>query len=234
MRRFIPVIFIFSISFAIFLLLPPFLNKQFALFPLMKTADVFDIITPLVLIPLYWLLYKGEEKISPGTGEVLLFLILAAAWVEGHGIHLSSNSIGHWLKGIDNSSIKNLTDFYDEALSHYLWHASIMGLSALIIVRQRKNPSAGELPVLWIPAIAGVIYGFTYFAIMIEGKTYPLGLPFALFVSLFILGWYRKSLRQQPALNFFLIAHLVALVLFALWAAMWGGFPQFSDVGIIE
>lgn len=145
-----------------------------------------------------------------------------------------TNSIGHWLKSAEGSSAQVLAGFYDEALSHYRWHAGVMGLSALIIFRQWKHPFAMGPTILWVPGIAGIIYGFAYFALVIEGGTYPLGLPFALLVSLFILLWRRKNLRQQPVLAFFLAAHLAALSFFAIWAALWGGLPQFSETGIIN
>ena len=36
-----------------------------------------------------------------------------------------------------------------------------------------------------------------------------------------------------PLLAFFFIASLVAIVLFSGWSLYWGGFPEFSDVGLI-
>jgi hypothetical protein len=56
MKRLSFLSLVFAILFAVFFLGPPFLNMQFSLYPLMKIADVFDLLTPLVLIPLYWLL----------------------------------------------------------------------------------------------------------------------------------------------------------------------------------
>lgn len=86
----------------------------------------------------------------------------------------------------------------------------------------------------WLLSIAGVIYGFTYFAIILEGGTAPLGLPFAILAVSFVLIFARKKLRQEPLIFFFLIAYLVAIALFTGWAIYWGGLPQFSEVGIIE
>jgi hypothetical protein len=61
-----------------------------------------------------------------------------------------------------------------------------------------------------------------------------MGLPFALVVVLFVLLWGRMKMRQQPMLAFFFISFLVALLFFAGWGLYWGGFPQFSQVGIIK
>lgn len=37
---------------------------------------------------------------------------------------------------------------------------------------------------------------------------------------------------QLPLLAFFFVSYLLATMLFASWAIYWGGFPQFSQVGL--
>jgi len=224
---------IFPLAFAVFFLVPPFLSQPFSPYPLMKVGDVFDLLTPLILIPLYWLLYRMDREGAPNLSEILVFLILAAFWVEGQGMHLSANSIGHLLKEIKSSDAYSLTNFYDEVLSHYLWHFGIVGLAALLISRQWRNRPAEKQIVLWPVGLAGIIHGFTFFLIVVEAGTAPLGVPFAILVALFGVLWGRKRLRQQPLLAFFFATHLVAIILFTGWAIYWGGLPQFSEVGII-
>jgi hypothetical protein len=68
----------------------------------------------------------------------------------------------------------------------------------------------------------------------VEAATVPLGFPFAGLVVILTLVWGRHQLRQQPILAFFFIAYLVATLLFIGWGLYWGGFPQFSEVGLIE
>ena len=149
-------------------------------------------------------------------------------------MHLSANSIGHFLKDMAGSDIYNLGNFYDEVLSHYLWHFGIVGLSALIIFRQWRNPFTEGQAVSWLTIIAGVIHGFTFFVIVIEGATAPLGVPFAVLVTLFGLIWGRKRFIRQPLLLFFFITGAVATLLFAGWGIYWHGLPEFSEVGIID
>ncbi|MGB9299191.1 MAG: hypothetical protein WCD51_01215, partial [Anaerolineae bacterium] len=85
MSRLSRLILVFSVAFAVFFMGPPVLSTQFGLYPLMKLADVFDLLTPLILIPLYWLLYQvGQEK-RPGLRESMVFMVLAALWVQGQG-----------------------------------------------------------------------------------------------------------------------------------------------------
>src|SRR3989304_6123872 len=157
MNRLSWTILLFSVAFALLLLSPTFLNKQFGPFPLMKVGDVTDILTPLILIPLYWLLYRMNDKKIPGLAENVAFLILAAAWVEGHAMHLSANSIGKLMKNLNGGSAQELANFYDEVLGHYLWHAGVMGLSALLIFRQWRQPFVHERSVLIRECAAGII-----------------------------------------------------------------------------
>ena len=52
-------------------------------------------LTPFVMVPLYWLLFREAADRAPG--RIIAFLLLAALWVEGHGMHLSapkSTSLG--------------------------------------------------------------------------------------------------------------------------------------------
>ena len=149
-------------------------------------------------------------------------------------MHLSANSIGHLLEDMKGSDAYNLTLFYDEVLSHYLWHFGVVGLSALLLWRQWHNPFSEERAGVWLLILAGVIYGFTFFVIVIEAGTAPVGISFAVLVA--VLGWIlgRKRMRQQPLLTFFLVGYSIATVFFIGWAIYWGGLPEFSQVGIID
>ena len=234
MQRLSRLILIFAILFAVFIIAPTFFTRQFTLYPLMKNGDVLDLFTPLVLIPLYWLLFQIRRDRLPSQKEMLIFLILAALWVEGQGMHLVGNSIGHLTKDLAGSEIKTLTDFYDEKLSHYLWHFGLVGLSALLIYRQWKNPFVNQRSGLGFEITAGIIHGFNYFIDVVESATTLLGVPFAFGMVVFGLTLGRKHLHQQPILAFFLVAYLVASLLFLGWGLYWGGLPEFSDVGIID
>ncbi len=164
----------FSILFAVLIASPTLFIKQFGLYPLMKTGDAIDIFTPLILIPLYWALFQVDQKKTPSQSETILFLVLAALWVEGQGMHLSANSIGHLSKEMKGSDVYILTDFYDEFLGHYLWHLGLVGLSVLLIYRQWQHPFKGERAGLGLESLAGFIHGFNYFIIVVEAQTAPL------------------------------------------------------------
>lgn len=234
MNKFPWLLLLFALAFAAFIVGPAFLGGQFVPYPLMKVGDVLDLLTPLVLLPLYWLLLQSGPGRSTGLRAGVPFMLLSALWVEGQGLHLGANSIGHLLEGVSASAAFTLTYFYDEVLSHYLWHLGIMGLSALLVVHAWRQAS-GQRFSLGLAGAAGVIHGFTFFLIVVEGGTAPLGVPFAVLIALFGMLRGRERLKGQPLLAFFFIAYLVAALFFLGWFIYWGGrLPQFSQVGIID
>jgi len=231
---------LFATLSLVFMLLLVFLRFEFPPYALISYQDVLDILTPLVLIPIYWLIFKFASSESSSLSEEITFLILAVFWVQGQGMHLSANSINNLIEtlakyqviDIKPTDIYNLAYFFDEYLSHYLWHIGTLGLAALLICREWNRPA--EKPTTWWAAIlAGIIYGFTYFCIFREGQTIMMGLPFALAVVAFTLISGRKKLAERPVLAFFFISCLFAFILFVGWGLYWGGFPEFSDVGLI-
>lgn len=231
---------IFALCSVVFFLLLIFFRTPFPLYPLMSVQDAFDLLTPLVLIPLYWLMFReGGSERSSKTGEVI-FMILAGLWVLGHGMHLAANSINNLAEGlarkqvvdITATTIYELTYFLDEYLSHYIWHFSIWGFAALLVNREWKHP-AGAITNWWLAIPAGMIYGFTKFCVFLEGNTVMMSLPFAVIFTLGTLIWGRKKLVSQPILAFFFIAFLVTTLFFIGWGLYFGGFPPFSEVGLI-
>jgi hypothetical protein len=227
------LILLFASLSALFFLGPALLSRQFGPYPSMHTGDVLDLLTPLALIPLYFLLFQLQKELHPSQGEMLAFLAVASLWVMGQGMHLAANSIGH-LIGDESSEVYALTHFYDEVLGHALWHMGIVGLSILLLVRQWRYPFSGSASTLRMPIAAGLIYGALFFAVIVEGGTAALGIPFAALVSLFGMAAGRQRWKAQPLLTFFLVSALLSLTLFAAWAIYWGGLPQFSELGLIK
>jgi len=171
----------------------------------------------------------------PKQSEMIAFMGFAAAFASGQGMHLSANSIGHLLLDLKDSDIYVLTYFFDEDLSHFIWHLGLVGLSALLIYRQWKHPFQESSRGLGLAIAGGVIYGLTYFLTVVEAGTTLLGVPFAVLAVLFIMVWGRKNLKQEPLVTFFLCAYLLAIILFAVWAIVNGGrLPEFSEVGLIK
>ncbi len=169
---------VFAVLSVVFFLLLIFLRTPFTLYPLMSYQDALDILTPLVLIPVYWLLFKSAASDGSNPAEEIAFTLLAAIWVMGHGMHLAANSVNNLTEAlakeqvldITGTDIYRLTYFYDERLSHYLWHLGVLGLAALLIYREWRRPT-GIATTWWAATLAGLIYGITYFCIFLEGQT---------------------------------------------------------------
>ncbi len=228
------LILTFAVAIVVFVIVPSFLSAQLFVYPLMKVEDVFVLLTPLVLIPLYWLLLKQAAGERIGLALMLPFLILSALWVDGHGMHLAANSIGHLIdEGPAANAAGQLTYFSDEVLGHYLWHIGLIGLAVLLVAAEWPHP-VRALPSTWALSVAAFIYGVAFFLIVDEGQTAPLGLPFVALFSVWGFIFGRKQLGSHPLLTFFLVSSVIATLLFAAWGIYWGGLPEFSEVGIIK
>lgn len=226
------LIFLFAASFTILLISPAFFNSQLPFYPLLKIGDITDLVTPLILLPLYFMLFQVSQNAPWTKKEVILFLIFAAFLAQGQGMHLSANAIGHLLENAKNTDSYKLTHFFDEVLSHYIWFVGTNGLTSILLLRQWHNPLK-EVHKIYPEIVSGLLYGITYFITGIEAQTATFGIPFAILVVIFGIFYGRTKLKKQPILLFFFIAHLIALFLFAGWFSYWGGLPEFSEVGLI-
>jgi hypothetical protein len=81
--------------------------------------------------------------------------------------------------------------------------------------------------------VGAVPYGFSYFAITVEGQTAAMGIVAALALSAWITRQLRKGEKNAFSV-FFLSALLLALALYLFWFMLHGGLPQFSEVGLLQ
>lgn len=236
MKRLSLLTLIFAILSLTFFLLLIFLRIPFPLYPLMSVQDAIDILTPLVLIPIYWLMFKNVSRGQASLWSEIFFMVMSAFWAAGQGMHLSANSINNLIGNlaktdvidVTGTDIYHLTYFYDEYLSHFLWHIGIVGLAALLIYESWRKPADERTD--WRMVIpAGVLYGFTCFCFFLEGNTLILGLPFTFIVNFLVLVWGRKKLAQQPVLAFFFAACLLAFLMFIGWRLYWGCFTPILE-----
>jgi len=226
----------FAILSLVFFLLLVFLRIPFVFYPLMSWQDALDVLTPLVLIPIYWLMYRGVTYSRNSLTSEIVFMVMSAFWVMGQGMHLSANSINNLSEYLARDGVIDVkptdfytqTYFYDEYLSHYLWHIGVVGLAALLVYESWHQPMDEKTDwKLVIPA--GILYGFTCFCFFLEGNTLILGMPSVTIMSLLVLIWGRGKLARQPFLAFFFVASLFAFLLFMCWRLYWGGFPPIME-----
>ena len=228
-------IILFALAFCALMLGPSYVPQTLSRYPLLRHGDVLDLITPLILVPLYWVLLRKGRSVEPGRGEMILFLMLIGLWVEGQGLHLGANAIGHLVEENPASDVFRLSYFLDEHLSHVLWHTAMVCLSLLLVVVGWRRIAIVARPRMQTEGLAGVVYGFTHFAVTVEGQTTIIGVTGAVVILLLILVPGRNRVRVEPLLGFFGSAYFTALVLYGVWAAMHGWtLPEFSEVGLID
>ena len=90
-----------------------------------------------------------------------------------------------------------------------------------------------EAPAWAFQIPAALIYGLNFFLIIVEGLTWPIGLPFALLAGLLPLLFFGNRLSGKPVKSTFTIAHLIAALLTIGWWICLGAPLEFSAVGII-
>ena len=228
----------FAIVLAVFIIGPPFLPATFGPYPLLRWGDVLDLATPFVVLPVAWLLYVGSCGQPLRLREGLAFVALGGLFAMGQGMHLAANAIGH-LVPEGSGDLQVLTHDLDEVVSHFIWHGALIGLSALIVVRSLGNTdwtdAATSPRSLASMTLAMVIFGFTFFAMVVEGGTALIGLPGAALIAAVGRSLAGRSMFRRPAVALFSGGYLVALLLCLIWAAMNGWqLVEFSKAGLIQ
>lgn len=229
------LILAFAFSYFFFLTAPVLLRVRVAPGPTPTAGALLDLLTPFVLVGLYYLLYRAREQgrplglVGPGWGGAL-FLFSAILFVEGHGMHLSANSISSFLKESRGSDAYAMAYFYDEVLSHYLWRGGTLGLTGILLARHWVR---GRAETRWsLLALAALVYGLTYAISAVESQTVPLDLPASVAISGLVVArwWRRRALPGDLVFAFFGLGYGVALAALAAWGLYFGGFPQPSEL----
>jgi hypothetical protein len=226
----------YSVALAAFLLIPPYLKTSVGPPRAFTLQEAADLLTPLVVIPLAWLVFD----LAGGLGRrgLVAFLVVAALWVEGQGIHLAANAIGdafpHDAAEAFYRTVPGDLDLWlDETLSHWMWHAAWVALSILMLAAATRSSVAPPDRTSAIATVSGLIYGATFFLVSVEGVTTLLGIPASILILVWCLIVGRHGLVRQPVLTFFLVATVVTLVGYVGWGALNGWtLPEFSKVGL--
>ena len=240
-------LFVFGISVAFFHILPALLTRYLA-WPL-SWGDMLDFLTPFAIIPLATILYFQSQRIIDSTSnhrqgqpslKILTKIIIAfgfLCYAEGHGLHLSANSIARLLVNMKESDVYRATYLYDEVISHFIWIIGLFLISVALLLIASKHLhmslSGQNYSFLFAGAAA---YGFAFTLEAIEGQTVIFTFPAAGagFLLAFLFCWKkRREGFQNPVLLFFIAAYLLSLLLFLSWGVSHSGFPQFSELGWI-
>jgi hypothetical protein len=186
-----------------------------------SAADWIDLATPFAVVAASSLVLASIGAAMPAVALAVLGAVL---YVDGHGIHLAANSIGHESLTGDAADV---THFWDEVFGHIEWHLGWVTLIASVALaealspqsRARRSSSRSRL------LLAALVLGFTLFTSTVEGGTWWLACAGA---GVFVF-W--ALMRPRPLLVTCAGAFALAAALISVWAIWHGGIPQFSDVG---
>lgn len=223
----------FAAAITILLIVPAYLRDHVGSVPGFTWQEAVDLLTPVVSLPLLALAIELTGRSSTRTR--IAFVVLAAAWAAGQGMHLAANAIGDiFPAGPERDAfyatpVGALDHFLDEALSHWLWHVPWVGLLGVLLWVGAAGRIEGVAPrrgPLVLAAFAGLLHGFTWFVVTDEGETWALAIP-ATVVLLRLALWLRG--RDGPGrvvTTFLVLGSLVTLGLYAAWIGLAGWPPQ--------
>ena len=164
-----------------------------------------------------------------------LAIIFGILMTSGQGMHLSSNSLSHFLSERNHGDIYWLNYLYDEVISHYMWHVGAFGLSAAVALYQLKYPLKGPSVSTLSLLPAAVLVAFTFAFASTEGETIPAIMPMTL---IGLLGYMTViklrglSLAQRPMLMFSILYYVLMLLAWSAYAIAFGGFmPPLTLLG---
>ena len=177
-----------------------------------RYEDFVDLLTPYVVAgpALAALAATGASRRTWAAA-----LLGAAAFVQGHGIHLSANSIRHAVGPVAP------VDLWDERIGHWIWFVGLTALTAAVVSAVAATVPAAR----WGPVLAALV-GLTWAANVVEAGMAALGTVLA--CGLVVQGW---RLRATATGRLLVLAFGLSLVIVAAWGVWWGGFPQPSELG---
>lgn len=221
----------FAVASLVFLLVPPFFRDDVGTVHGFTGQEAVDLFTPLVTMPLLVLAFELTGRL--GTRARFLLVILVSVWVAGQAIHLATNAIGDLFQAGSAREAFYATDagqldhFFDETLSHWLWHGAWAGLLAVLLWTGISGPAVGSRPrrgAVALTGVAGLVHGFTWFVVTDEGGTWALGIPAA--AVFLVVAWLARHREPDRVVTTFLIVgSLASVVLYAIWIALYGWPP---------
>lgn len=177
-----------------------------------RWADWLDLFTPYLLV-LLGVAALSQVALSHVAAARrwwrwwAVFAVGAVTYVEGHGVHLSANSIG-------NRQPSELVHLWDETIGHYLQHSGLPLMTAALMAalgRQQRFPLVVALPL-------ALLAGMTHVTNALEGGTVYLGMVVAAGFS--VWGWRRRG--QAGEVLWW--AYLPALIALITYGMVRGGF----------
>ena len=171
-----------------------------------------DLVTPFVVLAAAAIVLARQRR-----DVLLLALVAAIAYVDGHGIHLAANDIGHYETVAGHA--EEVRHFWDEFFGHLEWHLGFFGLLAAFALADDRRAGRG----LGWPAVG--LLGWTMLVTSVEGGDWWLPVAFAAPFAGLAVANRRRTAALCAA------ATVLATALIGVWALWHGGVPEFSELG---
>lgn len=182
-----------------------------------RMADWIDLLTPFaVALPL--LAFLSLQR--PRRGLWILAAVGTILYGEGHGIHLSANSISNAAAPGGTSSQADVAHLWDEVVGHYLWYAGLALLASACALAVRGRPLGLPRPAL---LLGGAVCGVTWATNGLEGGTALFSLACSLAAGALI------DRRRAGLSDAILAASAVATIVLVGYGLVHAGFPQPSS-----
>jgi hypothetical protein len=189
-----------------------------------RVADWIDLLTPFAIVGCAAMVL---DRADADRTSWSVFGVGSVAFVLGHGLHLSANSISN----VDQAAVAqaSIVHLWDEVASHYIWYSGLFIVLVALVFALRDQASA----VRPIGVVMAVAFAVTLVNTYIEGGVPWLGIAFLATGVIAGLAW-----RPAPVARLILLIGGVGLLLLLTWGAYWyvsdgTVFPEFSDVGWI-
>lgn len=206
---------LFAISVFVFHQLPALAGEP--------AGDVIDLLTPFAVIgsaaaALVSLRAPGPVLLAAGVAAIL--------YVDGHGMHLSANSINN--EGVGPEA-QDLVHFWDENFSHIEAVLGWFGLVACICwAESKRGEPAGSEASRRVMVATVLLLGWTFFTSTVEGGTWPIELV----ATAGFLYWLARA-GSRPLLLTSTAAFALAAAGIGAYAIWQGGVPQFTEAGLL-
>lgn len=184
-----------------------------------RLADWIDLATPFaVVLPLLGFMWLQR----PRPRWMVVAALGSMLYVEGHGIHLSANSISNVAAAGDTSqSTLDTIHLWDEVVGHYVWFLGLV----IVIAACAASVRGRSLDVPFVALVAGGAgCGVTWATNGLEGGTAVASLAASVVALVPVV---RRDRGLAPALAAGGATASVVLVSYAIWH---GGFPQPSSL----
>ena len=213
----------------------PVLIFGFSYIPgVISIRDMIDIfVYPPIMGYLFYMIYNEVFREYNGLVSPLYFLAVVLHF-EGHGFHWAANALNVMMEhaGISGVVLK-YAFLLDEIISHkMMFHAFIVILLIILYMATKYRIGESENALKYMFP-AGILFGFSLSAAMVEGQS-PYELIITCIIILLIItltpyGGFSR-VKRNDVLAFLFSMALFSLVLAGAYYAIFKGFPQPSEI----